>query len=119
MPLLGVRQPVNTMMMTAHNMREHRQNNLLKRIVELIEEGRGAVEILKVKSHTGIVGNERADELAVEVATTKAVQTPQEWHKDIPCSNNREEGYWVSRKEEDEEGRVRVTPLNNIQTDST
>ena len=53
-------------------MHEHRHRDLLASIVSLIERSPTPVHIYKVKAHIGVVGNERADELATSVAAGKA-----------------------------------------------
>ena len=82
---------------TPHSLLEHRHNNLLREIVELIARSPVRVELLKVRSHTGIVGNEMADEGATQVARSDLHTLPEEWvtQDDTPPSNCRQAHTWA------------------------
>ncbi|KAK3235090.1 hypothetical protein CYMTET_54681 [Cymbomonas tetramitiformis] len=56
-----------------HSMEHHRQRDLLYAIlvnIEALVAAGHTVSLLKVKAHTGIVGNEKADEAAKQACTT-------------------------------------------------
>jgi hypothetical protein len=74
--------------------REHRHMHLIEAIVEEVLTAGQPLHIYKVKSHTGIIGNEIADELAVQVAKTTIEDSPPEWRDCTPPSNNRGNMYW-------------------------
>jgi ribonuclease HI len=54
---------------------EHRHLHILQRIGQAIRDAPGTVHIWKVKSHIGIVGNEKADAAAVSVAKGESAAT--------------------------------------------
>ena len=70
----------------------HRHKDLLDDIVTRIKDAEGPVFIGKVKSHIGIVGNERADETAVKVA--KGRTDPDDCEEYWEVSNKRRYMYW-------------------------
>ena len=70
----------------------HRHKDLLDDIVTRIKDAEGPVFIGKVKSHIGIVGNERADEIAVNVA--KGRTDPDDCEEYWEVSNKRRYMYW-------------------------
>ena len=55
---------LKNMMMTPMRMRHHKSRYMLQAILEKIKDNGHIVKIYKVKAHTGIVGNEYADEAA-------------------------------------------------------
>jgi ribonuclease HI len=76
-----------------HNMKEHRHRTLLQHIVGLIKDSPTTITLYKVKAHTGIDGNEKADQMAKKVAhgnIKDAIIT------DVPESNRRDEQHWAS-----------------------
>jgi ribonuclease HI len=79
------------------DLQEHRHLQLLQDICKTIAslKGTARVHIWKVKSHTGILGNERADRAAVAVA--RGEFNPDDDHTEtltnVP-SNNRSHMYW-------------------------
>jgi len=75
------------------DLREHRHATLLMAIANAIRDAPGPVHLWKVPSHCGIVGNEKADEIAVAVARGKA-EAVQEY--ETP-SNNRASWHWPHR----------------------
>jgi ribonuclease HI len=93
------------------DMKEHRHLSIIKAIGEEIKRGKGPpVHIWKVKSHIGIVGNEKADKTAVGVAkgTLKdpadqeegndsqdaAMEVMCRWEYHHTASNDRGHQYW-------------------------
>ena len=73
------------------DMREHRHASLITHINNLITQSTEPVHLWKVKSHIGIVGNERADEGAVAVAKgTAPTQSNDAEHKFHMASNDRQ-----------------------------
>jgi len=95
---------IHRMLARPQDMTEHRHHTLLKAITELIAASKaGVVHIWKVKSHTGIVGNEIADTLAVAVSkdqTTSLSYNISEFNCECQQSNNREDMYWLYKEEE-------------------
>jgi hypothetical protein len=77
--------------MRPQDIKEHRHYALLQDIAKAIEAAPSAIHIYKVKSHIGIVGNERADEIATAVAKGESVPC---WTH-IEPSNYRREQYWL------------------------
>eukprot|EP00854_Cymbomonas_tetramitiformis_P034409 gene34409-biopygen28987 len=66
-----------------HSMEHHRQRDLLYAIlvnIEALVAVGHTVSLLKVKAHTGIVGNQRADEAAKQACTTGALT--EAWDND-------------------------------------
>jgi ribonuclease HI len=77
------------------DMREHRHLKLLQHIVQTITDSICQVHIWKVKSHVGIVGNERADETAVEVSNGLTAADHEDYQEYKDESNNRDDMYWL------------------------
>jgi ribonuclease HI len=75
---------IQKMLNRPHNMKEHRHKNLLNQIVELITNNPNPVELYKVKAHIGIKGNEKADDIAKQVAQGKL---QDDIITDVPASN--------------------------------
>jgi hypothetical protein len=69
---------------------EHRHLSIIKSIVQAIRDAPGPIHLWKVKSHSGIVGNELADYAAVQVAKGQTMH-PQIY--DTP-SNDRSTMHW-------------------------
>ncbi|KAK3274381.1 hypothetical protein CYMTET_17430 [Cymbomonas tetramitiformis] len=68
----SIRQ-LESMRTKPHNMEHHQQRDLLYAIlvnIEALVAAGHTVSLLKVKAHTGIVGNEKADEAAKQACTT-------------------------------------------------
>jgi ribonuclease HI len=86
---------IQKMLNRPHDMREHRHQNLLNHIVELITQRETTTTLYKVKAHTGITGNETADAMAKQVANGA---NPEGTLHDVPESNLRREKYWVKHK---------------------
>ncbi len=81
------------MLYIPHNMKEHRHLNLLQHIVEQIKNSTNPITLYKVKARTGIQGNERADEIAKQVALgaiSEGLIT------NVPESNHRAGKHWAS-----------------------
>jgi hypothetical protein len=85
---------------------------MLKSIVDLIGQSDTPIEIVKVKSHTGIVGNEVADEAAVEVATTAHTTENKDWEHNLPESNDRHNTYWPHMT--DSQGDEGSSPIQDL-----
>ena len=64
------------------DMQEHRHKSILQDIGNKIENSPQTIHIWKVKSHIGIVGNEKADETAVAVANG-TLHDADELHSDV------------------------------------
>lgn len=75
------------------DLREHRHYQLLQDIARLISQTQEPIQLFKVKSHVGIVGNEIADEIAVAMARGEGPQGPQRVRCDVP-SNERQHMHW-------------------------
>jgi len=86
---------IQKMLNRPHDMREHRHQNLLNHIVELIKQRATTTTLYKVKAHAGITGNEKADAMAKQVA--KGANLDDIIH-DVPESNIRTEKHWVTHK---------------------
>ena len=78
-------------------MREHRHRNLLKQIVDLITQNTDTTTLYKVRAHTGIEGNEKADAMAKQVALGAS---PPNIRRDIPESNLRKYAHWAAHTPE-------------------
>jgi ribonuclease HI len=57
------------------DLQEHRHRRMLDSMANAVQDYPGTIHLWKVKSHTGIIGNERADEVAVQVAKGKYPST--------------------------------------------
>ncbi|KAF6258011.1 hypothetical protein COO60DRAFT_1626613 [Scenedesmus sp. NREL 46B-D3] len=84
----------------------HRHANLLQQIAQSIASNGRKIHIYKVKSHIGIPGNERADEIATSVA--KGTRKPDEVI--ATSSNNRPGMAWPHHPEVLEQGREVPSP---------
>jgi ribonuclease HI len=101
------------MLMRPQDMHEHRHAHLLRTIVDKIAAGQNIVHIYKVKSHIGIVGNERADEIATGVAHGRLA--PDEW--DTTPSNDRGHMHWPhiqQTREVQGQTQTQYIPLANM-----
>lgn len=81
------------------DMTEHRHAHLIQEIIQLIRAAPGVVHLWKVKSHTGIIGNDRADRAAADMATgnipiQKYTNPLTESFKCSVPSNHRNDAYW-------------------------
>jgi ribonuclease HI len=85
---------IHKMLHYPHNMTEHRHAGLIREIVCLVASGQQQTELVKVKSHTGILGNEIADELANRAAKMPTMSTPGDWVHPLPNSNDRHTQHW-------------------------
>lgn len=81
------------MLYIPHNMKEHKHRNLLQHIVEQIKHSPGTVSLYKVKAHTGIEGNEKADAMAKKVARG---EISEGLITNVPESNRRSGTHWAS-----------------------
>lgn len=98
------------------DLREHRHRLVLESLAQKVKDFPGTIHLWKVKSHTGVVGNEKADRLAVKVATGET--DAGECHLYTTPSNDREKIYWPHLKQETEKDGVlitKITPLPDIQ----
>jgi len=86
---------IQKMLYKPHNMTDHRHQNLLKHIAEQIKQSPDTVHLYKVKAHTGIEGNEKADEMAKKVAQGLVSEGIV---KDVPESNSRTGKHWASHR---------------------
>lgn len=89
---------IHSMSLAPQAFLEHRHQDLVTAIIELIDKADTPVTIYKVKSHTGVVGNEIVDTEARRVAGTAVDDTPSDWNHDIPLSNHRSKMYWIYSK---------------------
>jgi len=76
------------------DIQEHRHVSLLQDIANTIQQNGRTIHIYKVKSHIGIIGNERADSYATSVASASAALTPYDLTV-TDCSNNRNQEQWI------------------------
>jgi ribonuclease HI len=74
-----------------HDMEVHRHFSLLAYIANMIDQSTRPVHLWKVKSHSGILGNELADKAAVAVATGTCTQPITTFGQ---ASNDRFNNYW-------------------------
>jgi hypothetical protein len=81
--------------------KEHRHRQVLEALANAVKDHPGTVHLWKIKSHTGIIGNELADNTAVQVARGELPDTQLPHIYDIP-SNSRRQMYWPY-KETDKE----------------
>ena len=118
---LGSIHQVHRMVNRPQDMTEHRHAHLIQQIVQLIRDAPGVVHLWKVKSHTGIIGNDRADRAAVDVA--KGYFPAKNAYQCTVPSNCRINVYWPHMVYEEEvtngtTGEVTVrtqyTPLATI-----
>ena len=70
------------------DLREHRHRTILESLAQAVRDHTGTIHLWKVKSHTGIVGNELADQTAVLMA--KGEIPEEKYHLYTTPSNNRE-----------------------------
>jgi hypothetical protein len=94
-------------------MQEHRHHHLLTDIVHKLRTSQATLHLWKVTSHTGIYGNDMADDMAVEVATERQAPTTT----DQVQSNARATYYWPHSIEDiaTQTGtRRESTPLANL-----
>jgi ribonuclease HI len=96
------------------DIQEHRHLKLLEAIDKAIEDAPGQVHLWKVKSHTGIVGNDAADEGAVAVASGRMVD-PDDLHDYQTPSNHREDKVWPHTTAE----QTRTTKTGETTTTTT
>ena len=88
-----------------HDLAEHRYNKLLRQLCELVQNADSSVHLYKVASHVGVVGNERADAMAVAVARGAATDNTGETLSaapggaHIPDSNDRGDTLWIHKRE--------------------
>ena len=83
---------IQKMLNRPHDMKEHRHNNLIRRIVEVIKNSPTPITLYKVRAHTGIHGNEMADQIAKNVAIGI---TQEDLITDVPASNERHNQIWI------------------------
>jgi ribonuclease HI len=79
---------------------------LLKHIVSTITDSAYTVHLWKVKSHVGIVGNEKADETAVAVSKGLGSQEHADFEEYKHPSNNRDDMYWLYTEPEVEPNKT-------------
>ncbi|NES98184.1 MAG: hypothetical protein F6K32_23950 [Desertifilum sp. SIO1I2] len=89
---LGSIYQIHRMLCRPQDMREHRHAHLIMDIVREIGRQRGTVHLWKVKSHVGIIGNERADKAAQAVA--KGEIGEEDLTQCSTASNCRTNMYW-------------------------
>jgi ribonuclease HI len=73
----AVMHQIKNMIMRPNKMRDHTHRPMLEAIVQMIRESPQPITIIKVKAHTGVVGNEMADEAAG--LASKATASGQQW----------------------------------------
>jgi ribonuclease HI len=65
---LGSMYGIAKMITRPQDLKEHRHRQILEDLATAVRDHPGTVHLWKVKSHTGIIGNELADGVAVQVA---------------------------------------------------
>ncbi len=112
---------IHRMLTRPQDMTEHRHSSLLQQIVDLIAGAQATVHLWKVKSHSGIIGNDRADKAAVAVA--KGEISANQLYSNPTASNMRANCCWPYLHEEEHHtdettgetvSKVRYTPLATI-----
>jgi ribonuclease HI len=88
---LGSIYQIQKMLNRPHDVKEHRHNNLLRSIVDLIQQSPEPIHLHKVKAHAGIVGNEKADAIAKAVAEGMLTE---DLYTEVPQSNDRTGIHW-------------------------
>jgi ribonuclease HI len=98
---LGAIYQVAKVVARPQDLREHRHHLLLHRIRDAIEKSSVPIHLWKVKSHIGIVGNERADSTAKAVANGNTADfCEEELCTFLAPSHDRLERYWPHSEEE-------------------
>ena len=95
---------ITKMVHSPHDMTEHRYRTLLGAIFDLVKQKQTPIHLYKVASHVGVVGNERADALAGQVAksgkgslpdnTTAVMDRLGKAWEGLPNSNDRGKMLW-------------------------
>ena len=89
---------IQKMISRPQDLQEHRHLHILQEITSAIASSRGTVHIWKVKSHTGIIGNELADQAAVATAHGEPIPEEETHHTHTVAfntpSNHRLHLYW-------------------------
>ena len=115
---LGSMYGLAKMITRPQDQKEHRHRQVLEALANAVKDHPGTIHLWKVKSHTGIIGNELADNTAVQVARGELPDTQLPHIYDIP-SNSRRQMYWPYKetaKERPSGEIVKVTiPLPDMQ----
>ena len=93
---------VRNAVMDPEALKFHRHGQLLSEIVRLASLRPTGMKLIKIKGHSGIPGNEYADDIAGLVATGTE---PPEIILDNAQSNNRDQQYWPKKREWREDNR--------------
>lgn len=116
---LGSMYGIAKMITRPQDLKEHRHRQILEDLATAVRDHPGTVHLWKVKSHTGIIGNELADGVAVQVARGEQPPDASPSHAyDVP-SNSRAKMYWPHKESEKESPNGEIvkiaTPLPDIQ----
>jgi ribonuclease HI len=117
---LGSMYGLAKIILRPQDLQEHRHRRMLDSMAKAVQDYPGTIHLWKVKSHTGIIGNERADEVAVQVAKGEYPSThPRAPHNYETPSNTRMQSHWPYKQTERERpsGEIVkvVTPLPDMQ----
>jgi ribonuclease HI len=74
---------LRNMMMKPMRMRCHKNRHMLQSILDRVQSADGTIRIFKVKAHTGVLGNEYADEAAKKA--TKLLANEKTAHLPVAC----------------------------------
>jgi hypothetical protein len=116
---LGSMYGIAKMITRPQDLKEHRHRQILEDLATAVRDHPGTVHLWKVKSHTGIIGNELAGGVAVQVARGEQPPDASPSHAyDVP-SNSRAKMYWPHKESEKESPNGEIvkiaTPLPDIQ----
>ena len=92
--------------------RDHIHSNLLEQVVSMIYASPEPICFYKVKAHSGIAGNERADAIAKHSALHDGGHDSMHFQRPAPDGNAYTHLYWLAAKDTDENpsGRGITTP---------